>query len=169
MTPWILCNRADAAARTVAERHYTRQKIGARQFVPPGRCVVLRARRAYWVTSWPFAEYVKHAWGGAFVCSAFRREVRRGHQASTLIRLAIAHTRHVVGGLPLITSKKHGPVSFVTFVDTTQTKPKVHPGACFRHAGFEHDGETEGGLVALVLPWAAMPDPAPPIFNGRLL
>ena len=64
MTTWILSHRANPVAREIADRHYNRQKIGAPQFVPPGRCVVLRAHRALWVTSWPFREYVKHAWGG---------------------------------------------------------------------------------------------------------
>jgi hypothetical protein len=62
---WCESNRADPIARDLADRHYNRQKIGAAQFVPPGRCVVLVIpKAAFWVTSWPFAEYVKHAWAG---------------------------------------------------------------------------------------------------------
>lgn len=65
-SPWRLSDRADPAALPVADRHYNRQKIGSPQFVPPGRCLVLLTedRTALWVTSWPFAEYVRHAWGG---------------------------------------------------------------------------------------------------------
>ena len=70
---WRLSHRADPLARDLADRHYNRQKIGSPQFVPPGRCVVLYMEnpqgKAFWVTSWPFAEYVKHAWGGAWMCS----------------------------------------------------------------------------------------------------
>jgi hypothetical protein len=63
---WHLSHRADPRARVLADRHYNRQSIGAPGFVPPGRCLVLLAsdESAFWVTSWPFAEYVKHAWGG---------------------------------------------------------------------------------------------------------
>lgn len=72
---WHLSNRADPSARDVADRHYNRQKTGAAQFVPPGRCLVLTAPGpCLWVTSWPFAEFVRHKWAGAWVCSAFRRE-----------------------------------------------------------------------------------------------
>jgi hypothetical protein len=63
LSRWKLSNRADPKARVLADRHYNRQKIGTPQFVPPGRCLVLLGRRekAFWVTSWPFAQYVKHA------------------------------------------------------------------------------------------------------------
>jgi hypothetical protein len=73
-TSWRLSHRADAAALPLADRHYNRQKPGTPQFVPPGRCMVLltAAADALWVSSWPFAEYVKHAWAGAWVCSCFR-------------------------------------------------------------------------------------------------
>lgn len=59
---WTLSFRADPEVIPLADRHYTRQAIGAGQFVPPGRCVVLKTAdlRALWVTSWP--QFVQHAW-----------------------------------------------------------------------------------------------------------
>ena len=73
---WMESHRADPVARAIADRHYNRQKPGTPQFVPPGRCLVLVTddESAFWITSWPFAEYVKHQWGGAWLCSAFRNE-----------------------------------------------------------------------------------------------
>ena len=58
---WRLSHRADARALPIADRHYNRQKVGTPQFVPPGRCLVLLTEDAgaLWVTSWPFAEYVR--------------------------------------------------------------------------------------------------------------
>lgn len=60
-SPWRRSDRADPAALILADRHYSRQKPGTPQFVQPGRCLVLvtEDRTALWVTSWPFAEYVK--------------------------------------------------------------------------------------------------------------
>ncbi len=43
MNPWRLSNRADRDCLPLADRHYNRQKIGSPQFVPPGRCCVLKA------------------------------------------------------------------------------------------------------------------------------
>lgn len=43
---WCLSWRADPLGRELADRHYARQSVGAPQFVPPGRCVVLRTLAA---------------------------------------------------------------------------------------------------------------------------
>jgi hypothetical protein len=151
---WRLSNRADPEARVLADRHYNRQKIGAAQFVPPGRCLVLLSidKRAFWVTSWPFAEYVKHAWAGAWMCSAFRNESPA--QSSAMIRDAVAITRWKYGVPPA--------QGFVTFVDRDKTKPKKHPGYCYQRAGFLPVGLTKAGLVALQLLTDDMPAPMAP-------
>jgi len=93
VTHWHLSWRADPRALPLADRHYNRQKIGAPQFVPPGACLVLLTADAdaLWVTSAPIAEYVQHAWAGAWVCSLFRNE--GPVLSSELIREAVAATR----------------------------------------------------------------------------
>jgi hypothetical protein len=99
---WHLSWRADPRARTLADRHYNRQSVGAAQFVPPGRCLVLltKAADALWITSWPFAAYVQHAWSGAWMCSAFRNESPHRYLSSELIREAVAATRAVFAPPP---------------------------------------------------------------------
>lgn len=76
MSMWHLTHRADPRAAQIADRHYNRQKVGSPQFVPPGRCMVLLTEKAdaLWITSFPFAQYVRHEWAGAWVCSCFRRQ-----------------------------------------------------------------------------------------------
>lgn len=135
--PWRISNRADPLALPLADRHYNRQKIGSPQFVPPGRCIVMltQGEGALWVTSWPFAEYVKHAWAGAWVNSLFRRE--GGPLASDLIAFAVSLTRAVWDAPPL---------GIVSFVDAVKTKRKRDPGRCYRRAGWKHAGFTKGGL-----------------------
>ena len=146
---WKLAHRFHPRACAIADRHYNRQKIGSPQFVPPGRCIVLLDDDgALWVTSWPFAEYVKHAWGGAWVNSLFRNESK--WLSSLLIRDAIAVTRSVWTPPPL---------GVVTFVDASKVRRKRDPGYCYLKAGFERVGETKGGLVALQMLPTAMPEP----------
>lgn len=151
---WCLSDRADPAALVLADKHYNRQKIGSPQFVPPGRCLVLLSEcgRAVWVTSWPFAEYVRHAWPGAWVNSLFRNE--GAGLSSELIREAVAATRSFWPDVPAL--------GMVTFVDADKTRRKRDPGRCYRRAGFNHVGETKGGLVALQMLPAAMPEPQEP-------
>lgn len=158
---WCLSNRADPEARRIADRHYNRQKIGSPQFVPPGRCLVLKAidGRALWVTSWPFAEYVKHAWPGAWINSLFRNE--GSGLSSDLIREAVAVTRSLW---------EPPPLGLISFVDPRQIRRKRDPGRCYRRAGFSHVGFTEGGLWAFqilpeAMPAAALPSARMPLFD----
>lgn len=153
---WMLSWRADPLSRAIADRHYNRQKPGTPQFVPPGRCLVLRVEvdggRALWVTSWPFARYAKHAWAGAWVCSCFRNE--GAGKASDLIRKAVAATRFAMGDPP--------PLGMVTFIDPKKVKPikvrgKPTWGRTFVLAGFRFVGKTKGGLLAFQLQLDDMP------------
>jgi hypothetical protein len=139
---WRQSHRAEVAAVRLADRHYNRQKLGTPQFVPPGRNIVLltEAADALWVTSWPFAEYVKHAWPGAWVNSLFRNEAPDRYLSSALITEAVAITRHLFGAAPAL--------GIVSFVDAGKTRKKRDPGRCYRKAGWHHVGFTKGGLWA---------------------
>lgn len=160
---WQLSHRADPRALPIADRHYNRQKPGTPQFVPPGRCVVLlnRSTDAVWVTSWPFAEFVKHQWAGAWVCTSFRNE--GAELSSELIRQAVAVTRWFYGDPPRL-----GMVTFVDprivpgFIVRTKKGPQMRWGYSYWKAGFKYCGWTKGGLYALRLgPWM-MPEAAEP-------
>jgi hypothetical protein len=159
---WRQSYRADPRARELADRHYSRQKIGAAQFCPAGSAFVLYAAtatgRAYWVTSFPLAEWVKHAWAGAWICSAFRNE--GAGLSSDLIRQAVAATRWRYGEPPAL--------GMVTFVDPRKVRSS-NPGFCFLKAGFRRVGKTGGGLPALQLLPTDMPAAvAPPGSQSRL-
>lgn len=110
----------------------------------------------YWITSAPFAEYVKHAWPGAWVCSAFRSE--GAGCASHLIRQAIAATRAFYGQPPAL--------GMVTFINRDEVKPTMVRGKrtwgwTWKQAGFREAGETNGGLLALQMLPGDMPGPLP--------
>lgn len=157
---WVVSHRCDPEVRPLADRHYNRQSVGTPNFVPPGRCLVLKAGRpvsAFWVSSWPFAEYVRHRWAGAWVCSAFRRESGE-EKASHMIRDALACTAEK-WPIP--------DLGMVTFIDRRHVRPvKVRGrqtwGRTWELAGFEFDGETKGGLLAYRISPDAMPKPETP-------
>jgi len=162
VNPWRPSHRFDVAALPLADRHYNRRAVGSPQFVPPGRNLVFltSGAGALWVTSWPFEEYVRHAWPGAWVNSLFRRET--GPIASELIAWAVAATR---------AEWEPPALGIVSFIDPTKTRRKRDPGRCYRKAGWKHVGFTKGGLwVYQQLP-ADMPAPdysvkAPLLVNG---
>lgn len=171
---WQLSHRFDRRALPLADSHYNRQKIGSPQFVPPGRCLVLLSdnRDALWVTSWPFAEYVKHEWGGAWVCSCFVK--RCDGLASDFIREAVAIT---LWRWPV------PPLGMITFIDESEVRPIKRRGAelwgySYLKAGFRRaicpnhiiavddcaacNGRTKGGLLAFQLLPSDMPEPLKP-------
>ncbi len=151
---WHLSNRADYRALPIADRHYNRQKVGSRQFVPPGRCSVFLTERAdaLWVTSYPFPQYVKHEWPGSWICSCFRNE--SDFLSSELIREAISATQCTIGNPPAL--------GMITFVNSSKVKKKRDPGRCFIKAGFRKVGYTKGGLLAFQILPEEMPCPEPP-------
>lgn len=163
---WQLSYSTDPVAREIADRHYNRQKIGSRRFVPPGRCLVLLAVdcSALWVTSWPFAEYVRHAWAGAWVNSCFRNE--GDFRSSDMIKDAVAITRWYYGS-------PH-ELGMITFINPKMVPPRYGPdgkpfwGYSYRRAKFKHVGYTKAGLVAMQLLEARMPEPLMPSMNEAI-
>ena len=155
---WELSWSADPKARELADRHYSRKKIGAPQFMPPGRKLVLYAEtktgKAVWGTSYPFAEYVLHQWAGAWMCTIFRNE--GAGTASELITQAVAATRAYFGDPP--------DIGMITLINRKKVKPTMVHGEAvwgwtWLKCGFQIAGETKGGLMALQLLPEHMPPP----------
>jgi len=124
--------------------------------MPTGSAFVLHANvngtEAVWGTSWPLAEWTKHEWAGAWMCSIFRNETPC--RASMMIRDAVAATRFRYGEPP--------DQGMVTFVDAAAVRDKAHPGHAFIIAGFRVVGKTKKReLVALQLKPKNMPAPRP--------
>lgn len=190
MMPWRESWRADPGARRIVDNHYSRQSRGAAQFVPPGRCVVLVIHEAsaleiaMWTTSWPFPEYVKHAWPGAWVCSAFRQQrMCSGCQRVSCVDHPESATYALYRSSDLIVDAvaatrwywQPPDQGMITFVDPTKVIHKRDPGRCFRKAGFHVAGDsrtpcsctpgpssTKDGKLALHLSPEAMPPAAQP-------
>jgi hypothetical protein len=154
---WCLVGRGDGAAVALANRHYSRRRAG-RTVGPPGAPVVLRTPEgdALWVTSrsvYDRLDGFPTGWSNNY----FRSE--SGHQASELIREAIAATLHVYGPAPAD--------GLVTYVDPAEIRSS-NPGWCFLCAGFEHVRWTAGGhgrppLRLLHLPSDRFPPAAAPL------
>lgn len=76
-------------------------------------------------------------------------------RASTMIREAVAVTRWKWPDVP--------DLGMVTFVDAGKVHHKRDPGRCYLRAGFERDGKTEGGLIAVRMRPEVMPEPCAPM------
>lgn len=149
--PWVQVRRTHDSARELADRHYSRQTIGAEGFMPPGRTFVLvsRCERALWGV----VENKDPAGALRWRCSIFRNE--GAGRSSALIVDATARTFdfwRARGELPAT------PLS--TEIDPSKVKHKRDPGRCFRRAGWTVHGWTTGGhgrtkLLVLIAPGEA--------------
>lgn len=144
---WHKVGRSDVRCRELADRHYSRQTEGAREFMGPGRVCVLFAE---------FSQQERAVWGAIdnldpvgtrrFRCAIFRNETP--WLSSDLVREAT-----------LITQRRWirrfswtGEPALTTEVDPSRTRKKRDPGRCFLRAGWVVVGETGRGLVVLRAP-----------------
>lgn len=135
-----LSNRADPELARLADRHYSRGKIGSPQFVPPGYPIVLRNKDAsvgwVWLRCKPGLRYDKQE---GYCCTLFRRE--SGPRASEIILEA---ERWAI--------ELWGPGRGFTYVDPRKVKSR-NPGYCFIAAGWRKTGTSKSGL------WLYVKDP----------
>ena len=134
---WIKVNKGDISCRLLADRHYSRQHQGNRQFCRPGKNLVLRtaAGDAVWVTWAGIRDDKFDSWE----CTLFRNE--SGNLSSELICQAVDITKKYWGNLPS---------DGITTTVASDKIRSVNPGYCFKMAGWKHIGRTKvNGLIIL--------------------
>lgn len=146
---WHTISKSSKAARELVDRHYSRQTVGARDFLPPGRCLALFTFAG--LALWGVVENLDPSGALQWRCTIFHNE--SSHQSSTLIVEATARTyryweTHYHG-------RPHVPLR--TEVDASKVRKKRDPGRCFIKAGWKVVGKTKGGhgrssLVVLEAP-----------------
>lgn len=134
MLPTASCvrtRRNDQEARAIADRHYSRKTPGARDFVGPGRTIILRDPAGSWLFVWRKCKFRLDGQTG-WECSIFRNEGQR--RSSGIILECEWH----VGG------------RVFTYVDSRKVRSS-NPGWCFQCAGWRKAGRSKNrGLVQLV-------------------
>lgn len=147
---WVrpLSGKFSRTGAALADRHYSRRKIGAPQFMPPGETVVLISRTGDAVYGWwrPHPRSGLQAMNGldGWTCTIFRNESRV--LSSLLILEAELALTHLVDGC--------GPDGFITYVDVRKVASR-NPGYCYKQAGYVRTGwSADGRKVLLQKPWA---------------
>jgi hypothetical protein len=130
----------DGEMSLLADRHYSRRTVGARQFCYSGRKLVLRntAGTVLFAWVWPDPKYRMDKLDG-FHCMIFRNESSR--LSSEIILEAESWAVRHWGLQPVFTR-------FYTYVDPRKIR-SVNPGACFIKAGWKRIGTSKTGKVLL--------------------
>jgi hypothetical protein len=157
---WKHVHHLDERARALADRHYSRQHVGAREFCPPGNKIVLLGLNddALWVSHRPDPNaglLQRRADGFDYWDNPYFRNESNGI-ASEMILEALAITLYVWG-------RELPPDGFQTFVDARKVRPTIRHsrpvyGWCFLKAGFELYPEhtKERDLLRLIYPSARL-------------
>lgn len=126
----------DRECAMLADRHYSRQSHGSRQFSGNGRKLVLRdaVGSILFVWLYPKEEYRMDGQKG-YNCTIFRNESSR--RSSEIILEAEGWA-----------IRKWGPNRMYTYVDPTKVK-SPNPGYCFKVAGWKQVGMSKGGKLLL--------------------
>jgi hypothetical protein len=131
----VRVGKYDLESCQLADRHYSRQKPGTNQFMPPGKTIVLRSARGDVVFGWLWQEKRDDGQTG-YCCSIFRNESPR--LSSEIIleaeRFAVAAWGNHRG---------------FTYVSPHNVRPKRNPGWCFMQAGWRLAKITATGLHLL--------------------
>lgn len=153
---WLRVTKWDARAASLADRHYSRQTVGASQVLPPGKTLLLLTAdaRAVWGVVLNMDPTGRVRWRN----SIFRNESRA--RSSALIRAATSttyalwHARY--GALP--------EVSLTTEVDIEATRARRGrrrpPGYCYLKAGWRKVRDIPAGHGRSAKVELMAPDPA---------
>lgn len=132
---WHRVRRCHPEARSLADRHYSRQTIGAVEFMPPGRTLVLLTECGRAV--WGAIENLDPAGATRWRCSIFRNEGAGLSSALVVEATEITFDHWRARGLPRS--------RLSTEIDATLVRTKRDPGRCFLRAGWTMRGWTAGG------------------------
>ena len=132
----VRVQRVDIGSRLLADRHYSRQTVGAREFMGNGRCLVLRNTAGTVAFGWIYPPDGRAVVDAAY-CSIFRNESSR--LSSGIILEAEAMALAKWPELP----------RFATYVNPRKVASK-NPGYCFKVAGYRHVGNSTRGCHLLV-------------------
>jgi hypothetical protein len=132
----IVTTHFDQECRQLADRHYSRRTVGARQFAYSGRKLVLRDALGDVLFVWMYPDPALRMDGQVgYNCAIFRNESAR--RSSEIIleaeQFAVA---------------KWGPGRAYTYVNPKKIRSS-NPGYCFKRAGWTQIGFSQGGMVLL--------------------
>jgi hypothetical protein len=129
---WVVTHHYDPVGARLADGHYSRRKIGAPQFMPPGQRVVLVSVLGLSVFGWwrphPRSGIVAMNKLDGWTCSIFRRTSGEATRASDMI---LAAERELVAS-----GYGCGPDGMLTYVWDAKIQSS-NPGYCFKVAGWK--------------------------------
>lgn len=140
---WSRVKKFDPRSAALADRHYSRRKIGSPQFMPPGQTLILLSDDERAVFGWwrpdPASGIVAMNGLDGWTCTIFRNE----SPARSSDMIIEAETMLLADGRGI------GPDGFITYVWDKKVR-SVNPGYCFKCAGYKVTGRSADGRKTLL-------------------
>lgn len=147
---WRRVKKFDPRACWLADRHYSRRKIGSPQFMPPGQTIVLLSLDGLAVFGWwrPHPDAGLEAMNGlnGWTCTIFRNE------SPILSSDLILDAERAIPEL----GYDVGPDGLLTYVWDSKIRSS-NPGYCFKRAGWRRAGRSADGRKTLLQKRPALP------------
>lgn len=143
---WLraVSGKRDPVGASLADRHYSRRKIGSPQFMPPGQTLVLISRTFDAVWGWfrPHPRSGLKLMSGldAWTCTIFRNE-----SSETSSDLILDAER----ALAALHPNDCGADGMITYVCVAKVRSS-NPGYCFQRAGWRKIGWSADGKKRLL-------------------
>lgn len=145
----VVSTKFDAELAVLADSHYSRQKVGSPQFMPPGRTIVIRDNEGLLVFGWLWQKYRDDGQPG-FNCCIFRNQSNR---LSSAVILECEQIAFCVWGLGDAFGR------MFTYIDPSKLRTlkrrgaefcRWPPGRCFLEAGWTHaNTKSKSGKILL--------------------
>jgi hypothetical protein len=126
----IVVDKFDAESVMLADGHYSRQKPGTNQFMPPGRTIVIRDPEGTVVFGW--------------LSQQFRDDGENGYNCSIFRNVSGRLSSDVILECEQIVFEAWGENRVFTYVDPLHIR-SVNPGYCFKKAGWIFVRRTQDG------------------------
>jgi hypothetical protein len=140
---WRITTKFDLDAAALADRHYSRRKIGSPQFMPPGETVCLVSDDNLAVFGWwrPHPRSGIRAMNGldGWTCTIFRNE------GAALSSRLILEAEEILAD----SGRGCGPDGLLTYVWSAKIR-STNPGFCFLAAGWQRRGFSADGKKRLL-------------------
>src|ERR1051326_7323811 len=127
----------DPEMAMLADRHYSRRTVGARQFCYSGRKLVLRNYEGTVLFVWMYPD------------PAMRMDAQTGYNCAMFRNESPRRSSEIILEAEQMAFEKWGPNRLYTYVDASKIK-SANPGYCFKMAGWKQVGCSKSGKILLV-------------------
>lgn len=135
----------DPEMAVLADRHYSRRTIGARQFLYSGRKLVLRNAEGSILFAWIYPD------------ESMRMDGQTGYNNAIFRNESQRRSSDIILEAEWLAFAKWGPNRLYTYIDAGKVK-SPNPGYCFKMAGWRFERLSKAGKHLLV---KDSPHPAP--------